>query len=91
MKLNILQLALAKLVHSKSHHSRTIEVPCSIPIGTVQEHQWILTYAAVSKDSDFGFIMVVYQKRSFKYFKVFERNEEIWIKTSIEQKYYKIG
>ena len=27
-----------------------------------QEHKWILTNATVSKDSDFGFIMVVYEK-----------------------------
>ena len=29
---------------------------------TLQEHQWILTNGTVSKDSDFGFIMVVYEK-----------------------------
>ena len=29
---------------------------------TLQEHQWILTNATVSKESDFEFIMVVYEK-----------------------------
>ena len=53
-------------------------------IFTLREHQWILTNAAVSKNSDFGFIMVVYEKIFFSYFKVFERNEEICIKTNIE-------
>ena len=28
---------------------------------TLQEHQWILTNATVSKDSDSGFILVVYE------------------------------
>ena len=32
---------------------------------TLQEHQWILTNATVSKDSDFGFIMVVYEHLFF--------------------------
>ena len=32
---------------------------------TLQEHQWIPTNAAVSKNSDFGFIMVVYGKFFF--------------------------
>ena len=32
---------------------------------TLREHQWILTNAAVSKDSNFGFIMVVYEKFFF--------------------------
>ena len=30
-------------------------------ISTLQEHQWILTNAELSKDSDFGFIMMVYE------------------------------
>ena len=42
----------------------------------LQEHQFILTNAAVSKDSDFGFIMVVYEqifKNIFKYLKEIKR------------------
>ena len=40
--------------------------------------------AAVSKDSGFGFIMVVSENFFKKYFKVLERNEEICIKTNFE-------
>ena len=49
---------------------------------SLQEHQWVLTNGTVSKDSDFGFMMVVYEN-FLKYFKVFERNKEICIKTNI--------
>ena len=38
------------------------------------EHQWILTNTTVSKDSDFGFIMVVYEKW---FFTILECLEEI--------------
>ena len=29
---------------------------------TMQEHQWILTNATISKDSEIGILMVVYEK-----------------------------
>ena len=46
---------------------------------TLQEHQWIPTNATVSKDSDM--VLQWWSMRIF--FKVFERNEEICIKTNI--------
>ena len=55
----------------------------SYTIYTLQKHQWILTNATVSKDSNFGFIMVVYDKIFIKYFKVLETSEELCIKTNI--------
>ena len=41
---------------------------------TLQEYQWILTNATVSKDFHFGFIMVVYENILVYYFEVFRRN-----------------
>ena len=43
-------------------------------IGHLQEHQTILTNVTLSKVSDLGFIMVIYEKYFLKYFQVFERN-----------------
>ena len=52
-------------------------------LDTLQEHQTILTNVTLSKVSDCSFIMVIFEKFFKKYFQVFERNEEICIKTNI--------
>ena len=44
---------------------------------TLQEHQWILTNATLWKDTDFGFIMVVYEnffKNILKYLKEMKKH-----------------
>ena len=42
----------------------------------MQEHQWILTNATISKDSDSGFLMVVYEhfvNSIFKYLRAMKK------------------
>ena len=68
-----------------------IKFQFSVDHSTLQENQTIPTNATLSKVSDFDFIMVIYENLFFYYFQVFERNEEICIKTNIAEKYYKIG
>ena len=46
---------------------------------TLQEHQWILTSATVSKDSDFGFVMVVYEKTLFNILKCLEEIRNLYM------------
>ena len=55
-------------------------------LSILQEVQWILTNAELSKDSDFGFIMVI-----FVFFEAYLRNKEIIFQNNIAEKYYKIG
>ena len=61
---------------------------------TLQEHQWILTNATISKDSDMISIsvtMAVYEIIFFFIFQVNLRNQEIVYLHDITEKYYKIG
>ena len=58
---------------------------------TLQEHQWILTNATVSKDSDFAFIMVVYENFFKTIFKYLREMKKYVSKLILHKKNYKIG
>ena len=60
-------------------------------IFTLREHQWILTNAAVSKNSDFGFIMVVYEKIFFHILKYLKEMKKYVSKLILNKIYFKIG
>ena len=55
-------------------------------LSTPQEHQSILTNATVSKDSDIGVIMVIYEN-FFYLFQVFQRIKETYGQNNIMKKY----
>ena len=59
-------------------------------IYTLQEHQSILTNATVSKDSEIGILMVVYENFFFYKFQVYQRFKEIVFQNNIAVKYYEI-
>ena len=47
---------------------------------TLQEHQTIPTYATISKDSNFGVIMAVYEKFFFAIFKYYREIRKCMVK-----------
>ena len=58
---------------------------------TLQKYQWILTSARVSKDTKFGFIMVVYEKTLFNILKCLEEIRKYMWKIILQKNILYLG